>query len=234
MRVKIDVFMHVPDGTTGGGAIYYDDISLQMKVPQFGENVLTNSGFEIAGSDAASADGWQCNKAGVLQRTNVTAHSGSWSAKLTGVDGDEWDSLYQQKYVGFDFGGKPYQLTAYIKSVSDYPLTSWEQVWVRLNYVDSNNNDMTSACRLEPIFSSGDAVNIWKPFIMTGVAPAGAVSVRVEIIFRQIDSIAGPSVYVDDLSFVTKKSQGYGDFDKDSDVDFKDLAVFVANWLKGE
>jgi hypothetical protein len=235
--VKADIYIVTPGGTVNGGPIYVDDVTLRMKSPEMTAIKASNGGFETANVYDANAKDWTFNRGGTIERVNETAHSGNWSAKMSARaplpgENDIWLVLSQNQYMGYDFGGKPWEFTAWLKSLSSSPITVFQDVLVKVNYIDAKGQDITPYVS-RTVFTAGDALDSWKPVSVTGVAPAGAIAARFEVLVKgPSDGGNSGTLYVDDVNFVTTKSLIFGDFNKDTDIDFDDLAKIVDNWLK--
>ena len=75
--------------------------------------------------------------------------------------------------------------------------------------------------------NGSSANNVWLTRTLTAVAPPGAVEARGVLVFGQQDN-AGGAVYVDDVNFAIVSPVLLGDVDLNGDVNFLDIAPFIA------
>ncbi len=138
--------------------------------------------------------------------TNAVPYSGTHSARVMGQfnGGVNYSGFYQ------NLAARPSQLwraTVRMHTPTNNPLTGTLQVVAKVEFLGSTGLLMEY---VSPTFTTNSPVGVYVPVTVTGVAPEGATSARITVVFIQEANAAG-MVYVDSCSLsLTEVALGSG------------------------
>jgi hypothetical protein len=161
---------------------------------------LINPGFETDNAstdDVAGATGWS----GFNSRftTATQAHSGTQSLKIFGPFEQFGGAGAFQDIPAI--AGTTYTASAWALNSSADPMQGANFGLVQLIFLDAADATIGSAFASAPFNASNSTPNVWTELIATGIAPAGTVEARIQLLHVQMNNpVTGGSIFFDDAS----------------------------------
>src|SRR5687767_606782 len=161
---------------------------------------LLNPGFEAdnaSAGDVAGATGW----GGFNSRftTANQAHSGTQSLKIFGPFEQFGGAGAFQDIPAV--AGTAYTASAWALNASADPMQGANFGLVQLIFVDAADASIGAPFESAPFNASNSTPNVWTELLATGVAPAGTVEARIQLLHVQMNNpVTGGSIFFDDAS----------------------------------
>ena len=154
-------------------------------------NLIRNSNFE-----AATASGWTNGGLDAVVASTDTAHTGSYSLKLTKAVAGSVNVLTGPMPVT---PGDSYRAAAWVRSTGGAPITGGNGAKFQINWYDAAGVQIGASIDIEAAFTGGGTT--WEERKASVVAPALALTARALVFY---DNCSG-TLYVDDVEFSTRR-----------------------------
>lgn len=212
------------------GAGWVDDASLDQVSTS---NQLINPGFEDFGGFGAAYNcrGWaQFPRfaSNIFQNSDMP-RTGTFAGFMYGqfIGADNFNGFFQSFAVT---PGQTVDAEVWALHKSSDPIAAGNYGFINLEFLDGSGA-LIGDILTNPGIDSASPPDVYAMLPVSGVAPAGAVRVRVVIGYFQSGDSAG-AVHFDDASVaITGQAPCPGDANGDRVVDFNDIADVLGNWL---
>jgi len=185
-------------------------VALMASVTAFGQNLVTNPGFELPPDTTTNVDntvtGWN-----LLLDTSRAQFYNHTPGALPAAQGGGW-SLWLKTFEAAGGGatqdvpvvaGQPYTLTAQMLFEPSYPNIPGIDTFLQLQFKDGGTA-VGSPDVLHILPTAVTADKTWSPFSITGTAPAGATQVEAEIGWANGSAVPGQQgAFADDVTLTT-------------------------------
>lgn len=170
-------------------------ILFSANVLMFGQNMLTNPGFEGGADTAGIPTGWigyaQTGASMQLMNDAGTAHAGNYWAKCTSTNGGYY-LLYQNTFPAKP--GDVWEFSSFIKDVSPaYPGASFAALKI------SAKNSSGGTFKAWEVYYT-DVTTSWSKFSNIQIMPEGTASIQAVIVVHGADGAPEAAYGFDDLS----------------------------------
>lgn len=192
---------------------------------------LLNPGFELPGGGAAPAS-WQTF--GNAVRSTANADSGDASLRIFGIPGSGpyYSGVYQDLPAS---PGQQWVASVVGRHTSADPLIAGNRVVLKIEW-NNRQGQLISAQEVNVVTNSSPR-DVSIPASLQAVAPAGAATARIALVFVQTGTGAG-SVYMDDATFdyLTPDPGPIcpADFNGDELLEVPDIFSFLAAWFAAD
>lgn len=212
-----------------------------MPAAAFGQNLMSNSSFEVDGPGFILFQDWQ-NFGEVYKADSgeIIAQDGSFTAKMFGPSiGSQADQVLLQDVTGLN-EGELYTLSGYVQHQSIAPLGAENVILMQMNFRDAGgvSLEVVETPALTPGSSPTDE---WIYSEISGIAPAGTVSMTIALLHIQLGTDAGfptqggGATFWDNFSLVEGDApcQNRADFNGDGVLDIFDVFAFLDEFNQG-
>ena len=177
-----------------------------------GSGLYTNT--SNPSSITTTAVGWEQYGNGLLTSTNDTgdaksAHTGAFSLQCFGSKFGEFEGACQTITSGIS-SGQTWVLSGYARIPSSDPLTNTSAIGMqpfgrmRLSFLDASGEEINYIDAPDIYSTSG--LDTWLSVTVTGVAPANATQIRVDVMEVGFFGSPAGAIFFDDLSLVPEPS----------------------------